>query len=80
MGHLYKHSNAKKNAIASYKEALRKMPTSIEIIECLVSTGVDAFDITTLIDEAIRAGSSKSLYEANFGWTHTLVQVIISLL
>jgi hypothetical protein len=58
------------------------MPLSLEIIEFLVSTGVDYFEVTALIDEGFRAesaGSTSAGALVSNGWMHSLVQVGVNL-
>lgn len=79
-GFLYKHTSpheqGKRKAILAYKEALRSAPMSIEIIEALVNVGVDAIEITTVMDDTFRTNIASEL-AASGGWMHSLVQALV---
>ena len=76
LGEMYCKFNRKRNAAVAYKDALSSSPYSIEIIEQLVSLGVDAAEILSALDEALRYKDCGAL--AADGWMHTLVAALVT--
>ena len=77
MGKLYKNNGLKRHAITSYKEALQQMPTAIEVIEALLSLGVDSKEILLSVEE-IR--SRNHVYSTIFAtnWMNNIVLALSS--
>ena len=69
LGKLYKANNRKKDALMTFKEILKLIPSCIEAIEMLVSLGCDTTEITGILDDSIRDSSNQRIYED--GWLHT---------
>lgn len=76
LAQLYKSSNRKRQAVQAYKDALLTAPLAIEIIEQLVSLGVDASEILSTLDEALRHKDAGVLTAD--GWLHTLVSALVA--
>ena len=80
LARLNRRMSLSRQAIASYKEALLLMPTSIEIIEDLISLGVDGSEIMSVVDEAVRTTDKAYLQGCltASGWLATLVQGLVA--
>lgn len=59
---LYSNANMKKQAISSYKEALRLSPLCFEAIKELANLGEPAEDIATIVNQSMDRSQSSSLY------------------
>lgn len=75
LGDLLRKSNNRRSAILAYKEALASAPYAIEVIEKLVSLGVEAVEILPILDEALRG--KESVATKTDGWLHTLVAGLV---
>ena len=71
LGKLYKANNRKKDALTTFKDILKIVPSCIEAIDILINLGCDATEITGIIDDSIRESSSQKLYAD--GWLHSYV-------
>jgi len=69
LGKLYKANNRKKDALTTFKEILKQVPSCIEAIDMLVSLGCDTTEITGIIDDSIRDSPINKIYAD--GWLHT---------
>eukprot|EP01041_Mallomonas_annulata_P006220 gene6220-12601_t len=77
LGKLYKSNNLRRHAITSYKDALQQMPTAMEVIEALISLGVDSKEILALIDDICE---KNPLYNTLFagGWLTNIINALSS--
>jgi hypothetical protein len=55
LGNLYKASNLRRLAIKSYKEALVTFPSSTDIVDALLSMGVDPVEVSSTTDDGFKA-------------------------
>ena len=55
LGNLYKASNLRRLAIKYFKEALQIFPSSTEIVDALLSMGVDSAEVSSTTDEGFKA-------------------------
>lgn len=76
LAQLYKSSNRKRQAVQAYKDALLGAPLAIEIIEQLVSLGLEASEVLATLDEALRHKDAGAL--TTDGWLHTMVSALVA--
>lgn len=75
-GKLCRDVGMKRSAITALKDALLQAPTAVEVIEILVSLGVEAGEITAILDEAHRNSGDGAVFKS-IGWLHSLVNALV---
>lgn len=75
-GKLCRDVGMKRSAITALKDALLHAPSAIEVIEILVSLGVEAGEITAILDEAHRNAGDGAVFKS-IGWLHSLVNALV---
>ncbi len=75
LGTLLKNAGLRRPAVSVLREALGQAPFAVEVIEALVSLGVEAVEITGILDDSFRDSASPF---RSIGWLHSLVNALVA--